>query len=131
MNRYKDVWQMWDKRCIFNLGLLVFYVVAFNIYLWQLFETNFTQIQIKAFYYLVTIIVFSMLTIQDYYYKPNHFNIICKSVIIFNFIEIYLILRGVNLLNNIFCYNGLIFAISIAILIAGAKHGYFKQNTND
>lgn len=118
---------MWDNHCIFNLTLLIFYVAGFNLYLWQRFETNFTEIQIKAFYYLITVFVISCLTIQDVYRKPNQFNIICKSVIIINFIEIYLILRGVNLLTNLFYYNGLIFGLSVIILISGCKNEIFKN----
>lgn len=127
------MFQMWDKRSIINLTLLALYAAGFNFYLYELFLGSWDKLDTKIFYYGITIVFLTWLTVDDYFgyltYLQKTTNLIGKISILINFLIIIFTLN--NKLNNPIAYfvvlNCSNLLLTVSILISGCRHGYFKK----
>lgn len=125
---------MWDRKALFNLITLALYVLGFNFYLYELFFGTWYSVNVKGFYYLITIIflvcnLFISKIVGQYTYLSEQLELIGRITVIINFTIIVLTLYNQLCapVTYFFVFNSSILIATTMVMINGFKHGIFKK----
>jgi len=126
------------NRAVITAIMISVYVLAFNLYIYMLSHGLLGQSERRLMNYYITATMFcfcwyDLKNMTDTLYHSD-FNNIAFSSVLSNYV--------LNLINHhglfnetgaqkFLIFNGLIFVITLSILISGIQHGYFKNKYED
>ena len=126
------------KRTILSACLVLAYLALFNCYIYLLCNGMLNPTERRLWYYFITagMTIFSWIDLKTVTTNWYHiqFNNIAFSVLCLNYflnIANHIGLLGSDAPAMFISFNGLIFVVTLLILLSGGRHGYFKQNNEN